>query len=305
MINRLLGIIYILMKQDTVTASELAKRFEVSIRTIYRDLDTLSAAGIPVYAKKGKNGGICLTEQFVLNKMLITEEEQQEILSALVSLKEIGVQEEQNTLQKLGEFFKADPVDWIAIDLSDWGGGRKQLYDDIRHAIFSHRLLCFDYYGQNGKMTKRVVEPMQLVFKEYTWYLRAFCRERQASRMFKLFRMKRVQVLQETFLPRVDWNQEKKEEQEEKSVPDNMVKHLEIQIDKREAYRVYDRFEEEQLEVLEDGSFLAHMDAWVDDWVYGFLLSFGPSAKVLAPDEIRQEMQKRLKAMLEHYEERD
>ena len=69
-----------------------------------------------------------------------------------------------------------------------------------------------------------------------------------------------------------------------------MVKHLEIWIDKKEAYRVYDRFEEEQLEVLEDGSFLAHMDAWMDDWIYGFLLSFGPSAKVLAPDEVREEL---------------
>lgn len=302
MINRLLGIIYILMKQGTITASELAKRFEVSIRTIYRDLDTLSVAGIPVYAKKGKNGGISLTEQFVLNKMLITKEEQQEILSALVSLKEIGVQEEQNTLQKLGEFFKTDPVDWIAIDLSDWGGGRKQLYEDIRHAILSHRLLCFDYYGQNGSMTKRVVEPMQLVFKEYTWYLRAFCRERNAPRMFKLFRMKRVEVLEEVFIPRLDWNQEKQEKQEEKTVQDNMVKHLEIWIDKREAYRVYDRFEEEQLEILEDGNFLARMDAWMDDWVYGFLLSFGSSAKVLAPDEVREELQKRLRAMLGHYE---
>lgn len=302
MINRLLGIIYILMKQKTVTATELAERFEVSVRTIYRDLDTLSAAGIPVYAKKGKNGGISLTEQFVLNKMLITEEEQQEILAALVSLKEVGVQEEQKTLQKLGEFFKTDPVDWIAIDLSDWSGGRKQLYEDIKHAILSHRLLSFDYYGQSGRMTKRVVEPMQLVFKEYTWYLKAFCRERQAPRMFKLFRMKRVVLLEESFSPRVDWKQEKERPQEEKAVLESKVKRLEIWIDKKEAYRVYDRFEEEQLEILEDGSFLAHMDAWMDDWVYGFLLSFGPSAKVLAPDEVREEMQKRLKAMQGHYE---
>lgn len=302
MINRLLGIIYILMKQGTVTAAELSERFEVSVRTIYRDLDTLSAAGIPVYAKKGKNGGISLTEQFVLNKMLITEEEQQEILAALVSLKEIGVQEERNTLQKLGEFFKTEPMDWIAIELSDWGGGRKQLYEDIKQSILAHRLLSFDYYGQSGSMTKRVVEPMQLVFKEYTWYLRAFCREKQAPRIFKLFRMKRVEVLEEVFIPRPDWNQEKEEKKEEKTVPDNHVKQIDIWIDKKEAYRVYDRFEEDELEVLEDGNFIAHINVWVDDWVYGFLLSFGPSAKVLAPEDVKQEMQRRLKAMLGHYE---
>ena len=262
-----------------MTASELAQRFEVSIRTIYRDLDTLSAAGIPIYAKKGKNGGISLTEQFVLDKMLITEEEQQEILSALVSLRETGVQEEQNTLQKLGEFFKTDPVDWIAIDLSDWSGTRKQLYDDIKKAILSHKLITFEYYGQSRERTKRIVEPMQLLFKEYTWYLRAFCRERQAPRMFKLFRMKRVEILEESFIPRIDWNQEKEE-----------------------AYKVYDRFEEDELEVLKDGNFVAHLQVYVDDWIYGLILSFGPSAKVIAPDEVRLEMQRRVKAMLERYE---
>ena len=104
MINRLLGMIYILMKQGTVTAAELAERFEVSARTIYRDLDTLSAAGIPVYARKGKNGGICLTEQFVLNKMLITKEEQQEILSGLISLRETGRRGRKTFCKSSGNF---------------------------------------------------------------------------------------------------------------------------------------------------------------------------------------------------------
>ena len=127
MINRLLGMIYILMRKGTVTAAELAERFEVSVRTIYRDMDTLSAAGIPIYAKKGKNGGICLIEQFVLDKMLLTKDEQQEILSGLVSLRETKAEDGENILQKLGEFFRTDPIDWLAIDLSDWSGSRAQL----------------------------------------------------------------------------------------------------------------------------------------------------------------------------------
>ena len=95
MLNRLLGIIYILMNKGTVTAGELADRFEVSVLTIYRDIETLSMAGIPVYARKGKNGGISLTEQFVLNKMLVSEQEQAEILAALTGLQETGAQTEQ------------------------------------------------------------------------------------------------------------------------------------------------------------------------------------------------------------------
>ena len=302
MMERLLGMVYMLMKRETVTAAELAERFEVSVRTIYRDMDTLSTAGIPIYAKKGRNGGICLTEQFVLNKMLITKEEQQEILSGLVSLRETGAKGEENVLQKLGEFFKTEPVDWLAIDLSDWSGRRKQLYEDIKNAILTQKLIRFDYYGQHQQMSRRTVEPLQLLFKEYTWYLRAFCRERNDYRLFKLFRMKRLEVLEERFASREDWSQEKEDRHEDKPLPDNHMMPVDIWIDKKEAYRVYDRFEEEELEVLPDGNFMAHLYASVDDWVYGFILSFGPSAKVVAPENIRQEMKRRIQEMSGNYE---
>lgn len=295
MINRLLGMIYILMKQGTVTAAELSERFEVSVRTIYRDMDTLSAAGIPIYAKKGKNGGICLTEQFVLDKMLITKEEQQEILSGLISLRETRAEGEENILQKLGEFFKTDPVDWLAIDLSDWSGSRKQLYEDIKHAVLERRLVRFDYYGKMGEMSRRTVEPVQLLFKEYTWYLRAFCRERNAWRIFKLFRMKRLEILSEVFVPRDESDGEDKKE----PAPPSAV--IDIRIDRKEAYRIYDRFEEEEIEALPEGDFLVHMHADVDDWVYGVILSFGSSAEVLAPEEIRQEVRQRILDMAERY----
>ena len=302
MINRLLGMIYILMKQGTVTAAELSERFEVSVRTIYRDMDTLSAAGIPIYARRGKNGGICLTEQFVLDKMLITKEEQQEILSGLISLRETRADGEENILQKLGEFFKTDPVDWLAIDLSDWSGSRKQLYEDIKHAVLERRLVRFDYFGTMGEFSRGTVEPVQLLFKEYTWYLRAFCRERNAWRIFKLFRMKRLEVLSEVFVPRDGSDGEAgagAEDQKEQALSSAVI---DIRIDRKEAYRIYDRFGEEEIEALPEGDFLVHMHADVDDWVYGVILSFGSSAEVLAPEEIRQEVRQRILDMAERYE---
>ena len=303
MINRLLGMIYILMRQGTVTAAELAERFEVSVRTIYRDMDTLSAAGIPVYAKKGKNGGICLTEQFVLNKMLLTKDEQQEILSGLVSLRETKAEAGENILQKLGEFFRTDPVDWLAIDLSDWSGSRVQLYENIKNAILARRLLQFDYYGKNGQMRRRTVEPVKLLFKEYTWYLKAYCRERKDWRLFKLFRIKRLLVQEETFVPRAECiSQEDAPQGSEIQTDLNMnMTVVDVRIDKREAYRVYDRFEEEEIEVLPDGNFMVHFHLTMDDWGYGVLLSFGPSAEVLAPEAVRQEMKRRVQQMAKWY----
>lgn len=307
MLERLLSIIYILMNKGTVTAGELAERFEVSTRTIYRDIEALSMAGIPVYCKKGKNGGISLTEEFVLNKMLITREEQQEILAALVGLKETevsGKNKEEATLKKLGEFFQAEPVPWVDIDLSDWSGLRKQMYEDIRQAILTRRVVEFDYYGQNRPMSHRVVEPVQLQFKEYTWYLRAFCRERQDFRTFKLFRMQRVNVREETFVPKKEKSAETNDStivEPQAPEPEFPVTPLTIWIDKKEAYRVYDRFDESELTQLPDGNFLARCAYPLDEWVYSLILWFGPSAKVLEPEFIRTEVQNRIQRMAENY----
>lgn len=305
MINRLLGIIYTLLSKETVTAAALAERFEVSVRTIYRDIENLSQAGIPVYARKGKNGGICLMEQFVLDKMLITKEEQQQILAALLSVEETTVSEEKEILQKLGDFFKTEPVNWIAIDFSDWGGGQKRLYEDIKRAILMSKVISFDYYGQNREMSRRTVEPVQLLFKEYTWYLSAYCRERKAPRLFKLTRIKRMEVLEECFVRREEWYQ-KEETQVEKSqnVEEEHIyaPMITMWIDQKEAYRVYDRFGESDIEILEDGNFLVRVAYPLDEWVYSLILSFGASAKVLEPLEIREEIKQRIIQMGKNYD---
>lgn len=320
MLNRLLGIIYILMNKGTVTAGELAERFEVSVRTIYRDVETLSMAGIPVYARKGKNGGISLTQQFVLDKMLVSKKEQQEILAALSSLQETGAQEEKETLQKLGEFFKEEPSRWVSIDFSDWSGRRQELYEQMKRAILSKRKICFDYYGQYGEMTHRQVCPVQLLFKEYTWYLRGFCENRGAMRLFKVLRMKRVEVTEESFeISRLQeeagvetkvqteaaegsLGEQPKDAPEEKTFTEKgPIAEVTLWIDRKEAYRVYDRFEEEDITVLETGDFWVKAGYLVDDWVYGMILSFGPAAKVIEPEFVKEEIRSRLKKMQEVY----
>lgn len=309
MLNRMLSIIYILMNKGTVTAGELAERFEVSVRTIYRDVETLSMAGIPVYAKKGKNGGISLTEQFVLDKMLVSRREQQEILAALASLRETGAQESGGVLEKLGDFFRAEPESWVAIDFSDWSGTRKELFEQIRQAVLGRHVIQFDYYGQYGNMSSRTAEPVQLLFKDYTWYLRAFCRVRQEMRLFKVVRMKRIRVLEETFVPGTRIKAFAQEygrgpSENERLMGANMETcQITVQIHGKEAYRVYDRFEEEQISVLPDGNFEICMEcSVVDDWIYGLILSFGPSARVVSPKEVQNEICRRISEMRDLYE---
>ena len=207
-------------------------------------------------------------------------------------------------MQKLGNFFKTEPVNWIAIDFSDWGGGQKQLYEDIKRAILTSKVISFDYYGQNREMSRRTVEPVQLLFKEYTWYLSAYCRERKASRLFKLTLIKKMEVLEEKFEPREagakkeEANVEKQEDMKEAYVYAPMIT---MWIDKKEAYRVYDRFCESDIEILEDGNFMVRVTYPLDEWVYGLILSFGSSARVLEPLEIRQEIKKRIADMQKNY----
>jgi len=308
MLNRLLGIMYVLLNKETATAKELAERFEVSERTIYRDVERLSQIGIPLYTQIGKNGGIHLMKQFVLNKMLITEEEQQQILSALVSLDETTSKDKNQTLQKLGEFFNTKPINWISIDYSNWGEGQRKLYEDIKQSILSRKVISFDYYGQNREMSRRTVEPIQLLFKEYTWYLKAYCRERQDFRFFKLTRMKRVEVSEEVFgvregeyckLIQEEQVTYQKDEGKETTSHNLMIT---MWIDKKEAWRVYDRFDESEIEISEEGDFIVRVDYPLDEWVYGLILSFGASAKVLEPSEIKAEIQKRIADMVKNYE---
>lgn len=331
MINRLLGIIYILLKKGTVTAGELAERFEVSTRTIYRDVENLSMAGIPVYTSKGKNGGISLTEQFVLDRLMVSDEEQQRILAALASLQETGASEEGEILKKLGDFFKAEPVNWVSIDFSNWSGRDTELFEQIRESILGHRVMEFDYYGQYGEMTRRTVEPVQLLFKDYTWYLRAYCRTRSAMRMFKVRRMKRVQVLAEIFtqrptepepiaesqaqeedkLPVMEMSQESetKEATAEGVTSEGIAMEdspeIIIWIDGKEAYRIYDKFEEEEITKLPDGNFEVRVKYFLDDWVYGMILSFGPSARILKPERVRKEIARRIGEMKKLYLEEE
>lgn len=302
MLNRLLGIIYILMNKGTIRASELAQRFEVSTRTIYRDIEELGMAGIPIYTKKGKNGGICITDTFVLNKMLLSQEEKIQILAALSSLEKIGVQKEHAILQKLEEFFQVKSTNWVAIDFSDWSGKRTELFEQLKQAILCHRVLEFDYYGQRGTMSHRLAEPIQLLFKEYTWYLWAYCRIRQSMRLFKVMRMKRVIVTKQEFLlQRETYFEQTDETKQEKQQEERL--EVVVKIDATEAYRIYDRFEEEEITKLEDGSFLIRIQPYpIDDWIYGMILSFGATAEILEPKEIREEMKLRLKQMSAKYE---
>ena len=294
-INRLFEIVYILLERKTITAKELAERFEVSTRTIYRDIEILSQAKIPVYANKGNGGGIGLLEDYVLDKSMLSEEEQNQILFALQSMEKISNQDEKNILEKMSSIFNKIKTNWIDVDFSDWGinGEQDQTFNLIRNAILKHNVIEFVYYNSYGEEKKRQAEPLQIYFKDKSWYLKAYCRLKQDYRLFKISRMKDIKLLNETFereLPQIKENKF-----------DYKTIQLELEISKDMSYRVYDEFKMEDIIKNKNGDFIVKVEFPENDWVYGYILSFGENVKVLSPGYVKSIIKEKLQKSLKNY----
>ena len=200
--GRLFAIVNYLLAHPRASAAELARRFEVSTRTIYRDVETLSAAGVPVYAERGRGGGVRLMEDYALGKALFTEEEQDGLLSALSLLSATAALHDKALMEKLSALFRRPAADWIDVDFCRWGSeaAERAAFETIRRAIWEKRLLRFDYLGAGGKTAGRVIRPAKLTFKHYAWYLQGFCLLRGAYRTFKIARIRGVEALEERFV---------------------------------------------------------------------------------------------------------
>lgn len=294
-ISRLFEIVYILLGKNTVTAKELSERFGVSVRTIYRDVEMLSSAGIPIYMSKGKGGGIRLLDNFVLNKSILSESEQTEILTALSALRSINFAESQNALSKLSGIFGKAGQNWIRVNFSSWHGFDRK-FETIKEAILSKKVISFEYHSREQEKTSRLAEPLQLRFNANAWYLYAFCRMRQDMRTFKISRMENVSITEAAY----DRAYDEKVEQNEIYDMGNFVK-LVLKIDDSQGYRIFDEFSDNEVIKNHDGSFTITLYYPEDEWVYGYILSFGHYVEVLEPPHIRAIIIKRLKGSLDKY----
>ncbi len=295
-INRLFEIVYILLDKEKVTAKELADYFEVSTRTIYRDVEDLSSGGIPIYMNKGKNGGIFLLPEYVLNKTVLTETEKINILSALQSLNSLDESSMELTLSKLSSFFGENNTGFFEIDYKDWGSLIKEQFDMSKQAILLRKLLEFEYISSTSKTSQRTVEPFKLWFKERNWYLKGFCLDKEDLRVFRLSRMKNVKIKEEHFIPR---NMDFDLHLDEKiTYPTTKIT---MRVESNLSYRILDEFSDSDVLENEDGSFTVKMDFIEDEWLYGYILSFGKYATVIEPKRIKNIIKDILEKSLENY----
>ena len=299
--GRLFEILYLLLERGDMTVEALADRLEVSERTIRRDIDALSGAGVPIYAARGRNGGIRLLPDFTLSRALLSQQDQDQILSALQTLQATGAVDTALLTHLRGLFGRNAGGNWLDADFSDWSSSeqRRAEFSLIRQAILEHRLLQFCYHGQNGSASLRTVEPALLRFKGIAWYLQGWCRQRGDYRIFKLSRLTGLELLDETFSDR--GTPPPLETFDAAPATISLVVRFAPEV----AFRVYDEFEPGQIVRQSDGSLLVCTQWPPGAYGASYLLSYGPFAQVLSPPSMVLQMKRAAEKILSLYQKAD
>jgi len=299
-LDRLLGILTILLQKDRVTAPELAEKFEVSRRTIGRDIDAMCRAGIPVVAYQGSGGGISIAEGFKLDKSVLTADELSGIIAAL---KGIGSVSDESNIERVLDKLRAntDAVvsmrEPVIIDLASYYRG--QLTDKIeliKRTVLYGQIIEFDYFYEKGE-SHRHIEPYFVIFQWAAWYVFGFCLERSDFRLFKLQRLWNLRLCDERFVPREipsekrDFKAWFEEDKENKLV---------ALFDPSEKYQLIENYGPHCYEETAEGlrfeiKFTKH------DYILTWLLGFGGKVKVLEPEYIVENLKTAAENILSRY----
>lgn len=299
--SRLFKILYYLLDKGTVTAPELAKKFEVSVRTIYRDIDMLSGAGIPVYTTTGHGGGIHLFDNFVLKKSLLSEQKMQDILIGVQSLSAVQYPDTDGVMSKLKATFQIAESDWIEIDFSRWGSiveKEKQYFEMLKRSILGRQEIQFLYYNSLGEVSQRRCQPLKMVYKDKAWYLYAYCLKRNDYRLFRISRIKELLVTDQYFKSHSEMKESVFSLMEEMGKPIT----IELSFPKEVSYRVYDTFEDDVIK-WNGQEIRVNVTLPETEWLYSFIMSFGNQISILYPISLKEKIIERYKIALKHFEE--
>ena len=307
-VDRLISIIMILLEKKRIGARELSDIFEVSPRTIYRDIDTINIAGIPILSTPGVGGGFEIMENYKIERNVFSTGDLSAILMGLSSISNmIRGDELVNALAKVKSFIPADrakdielKVNQIHIDLNPWLDNRNiQPYlEIIKSALQKSNLLSFEYADRHGNNTERIAEPYQLVLKSRHWYFQGFCRIRNDFRLFKLTRISNLEIQEDIFTPR-DYQ---RPQLDFSDIVDTMQMKIKIQIHKSIMDRVLDYCTYESFTPAGDEHFIVSFPFIENEYYYNILLSFGDKCECLEPQHIRLEMKRKIQDIACIYE---
>lgn len=308
-IDRLVSMILVLLEKERVGAQELAEQFEVSPRTVYRDIDAINMAGIPVRSVSGVGGGFEIMRGYKVDQKVFSTSELSALLLGLSSLSNLVQSDElTHALAKVRSLFPAGrakemelKVNQIQIDFSPWmrRGDSQQTFERIKTALQENRLLSFHYTAHHGDKTARTAEPYQLVWKSNHWYLQGYCHKRNDFRLFRLSRMADLQLQEETFVPR----ELQKPQLDFAGMLETMQTTIKLRIHRSVLDRVLDYCSFE--DVSPDGGehYIVRFPFLENEYYYDILLSFGNQCECLEPPQIRAEMKRRIQEIAALYED--
>jgi len=302
-IDRLLGILTVLMKKEKVKAKDLAERFEVSLRTIYRDVEDISKAGIPIITYPGGDGGIGIADGFTLDKSVLTREELQSIVLGLKSLGSVMMGSQISSL--LGKL-SPEPNRFIAckddiiIDLASfYKNSLAPKISLLRQAIAEKAIVRFEYYSKTGQ-TKRELEPYFITFKWAAWYLFGYCRLREDFRLFKLNRLTMLELTEAHYVPRTI-TEEQLDLEAFYSDPQT-IQYATLLLNRSLEYMVVDGYGLGSYEVVDDDTIIAKWDYVNEQEMIKTILGLGGGAKVIAPQNLADAVRAEAEKILHQYE---
>jgi predicted DNA-binding transcriptional regulator YafY len=298
-LERLMAITILLLNRKRVQAQELADRMEVSLRTIYRDLESLGIAGIPIVSYTGIEGGYEIMESFRLDRQMLSFDELIALFTALRGLQSTEAMKHsdiERLLEKVGSLVshaeqgRLAESDRVHIDFIPWRRSEEDQnkYDLLRIAVQENKLIRFTYTDRQGVETERYIEPMAFALKSYVWYMQGYCLDREDYRTFKLSRIRDLQILADSF-PRRSI--------ELSSLKDRWVQprdhsyvDLILRFSEAAKVSVTDQFDEAEIERLADGSLLVRTAFPDENWIIGFLLKFKTDVYIVEPAHIAAEV---------------
>ena len=307
-IDRLISILVVLLRRERVQAKELAEMFEVSVRTILRDVDAINLAGIPIVTYQGANGGIGIAEGYRLDKSVLSANDMAAIITTLQGVSGMMPDSRYDVLmEKLKNPLSSSQLGMIhlktrqmIIDLSPWGGNQplKEKIILLRQVIENQNEIEFIYLDAEGARTRRRVEPYSLILKGQNWYLYAWCLLRQDFRLFKLSRIKELLITDQSYkgreLPTEQYSWEGEWKHNAKML------ELDLLFEQEMESRIEEYFDADMIR-QDDGKILIKIHLPENNWLYAWLLSFGSTMEVINPPHVREVMARTAEEIFKKY----
>lgn len=308
-IDRLLSILIYLLNRDLVSARELADHYEVSIRTIQRDMDALTFAGIPIHAVQGAQGGYGIMKSYKLDRQLVNTDDLFFILTALEGVSNTFQNPQMGeTLEKIKSLvhdYQAKEIDRrkqeLYIDMSAMGlkDGDLKKYQLLEKSISLTRTVSFDYHSTRLEQTKRQVEPMTLIFCWYSWYLFGYCLLRNDFRLFRISRIQNLEMDKKCFT-RKQASFTQFVDQVYGSNKSEMQK-ITLKFAPSMGTLIKDYFRDAEITNDDKGFWIIKAQMPEDYWVCGMILSYGDQVEVLEPDSLKKQIVNISQSILNKY----